>query len=85
MDGWKAVERLRPDTVLLDIRMPGNSGIALLKNIKAHYPEMTVIMLTNFDDPLYRGQCRRLGADHFLNKTLEFDKIVDTVTGRPEV
>jgi len=83
MDGWEAVQRLRPDVVLLDIRMPGGSGIALLENIKSHYPETTVIMLTNFDDPLYRAQCQRLGADYFLNKTLEFEKIVGTITARP--
>ena len=82
-EGWEAVQFLHPDTVILDIRMPGSTGIALLKKIKAHYPQMTVIMLTNFDDAQYRRQCRRLGADHFLNKTLEFEKIVGTITGRP--
>ena len=54
-----------------------------LKQIKARYPEMTVIMLTNFDNAQYRRQCRLLGADHFLNKTLEFEKIVETITGHP--
>jgi DNA-binding NarL/FixJ family response regulator len=82
-DGWEAVQFLQPDTVILDIRLPGSNGITLLKKIKAHYPHVTVIMLTNFDDAQYRRQCRRLGADHFLNKTLEFEKIVGTITGRP--
>jgi len=76
-----AVERARPDTVILDIRLPDQSGIALLKTFKARYPQMTVIMLTNLDDVHYRRQCRRLGADHFLSKLREFDKIVDTVLG----
>jgi DNA-binding NarL/FixJ family response regulator len=75
----EAVQRLKPDTVILDIRLPGSSGIELLKVLKASYPEMKVIMLTNFDYDLYRRQCRQLGADHFLNKTLEFEKIVDTI------
>lgn len=82
-DGWRAVQCLKPDTVILDIRLPGSTGIALLQKIKARYPEVTVIMLTNFDDAQYRRQCRQLGADHFLNKTLEFEKIVDTITGCP--
>ena len=82
-EGWQAVQFFRPDTVILDIRLPGSTGIALLKKIKEHYPRVTVIMLTNFDDAQYRRQCRRLGADHFLNKTLEFEKIVDTITGCP--
>ena len=73
------IVRTQPDTVVLDIRMPGGSGIELLKQIKARYPEMKVIMLTNFDYSTYRRQCRQLGADHFLNKTLEFEKILDTI------
>jgi DNA-binding NarL/FixJ family response regulator len=82
-EALEAMQRLRPDTVILDIRLPGASGIEILKKIKARYPEVKVIMLTNFDFAHYRRQCRQLGADHFLNKTLEFEKIVDTVTGDP--
>ena len=80
----EAMQRLSPDTIILDIRLPGGgSGIELLKKIKARHPEMKVIMLTNFDYAQYRRQCRRLGADHFLNKTLEFEKIIDTILGEP--
>ena len=74
-----SMTRVQPDTVILDIRIPGDNGIELLKQIRARYPEMKVIMLTNFDYSIYRQQCRRLGADHFLNKTLEFEKILDTI------
>jgi DNA-binding NarL/FixJ family response regulator len=82
-EALETIEHLRPDTVILDIRLPGRSGIELLKEIKNRYPATKVIMLTNFDYAQYRRQCRQLGADHFLNKTLEFEKIVDTVMGRP--
>jgi DNA-binding NarL/FixJ family response regulator len=78
-DALDAIVREQPDTVILDIRMPGDNGIELLKKIKARYPEMKVIMLTNFDYSTYRRQCRQLGADHFLNKTMEFEKILDTI------
>ena len=79
----KAVEHLRPDTVVLDIRLPGSSGIEVLKQIKAQHPQMQVIMLTNYDHAMYRQQCQQLGADHFLNKTREFEKIVSTILGEP--
>jgi DNA-binding NarL/FixJ family response regulator len=82
-DALEAVQRLRPDTVLLDIRLPGQSGISLLRTFKARYPEMAVIMLTNLDDTRYRQQCRKLGADHFLSKTMEFERIVDTIIDNP--
>lgn len=80
-DAMSAMQKLRPDTVILDIRIPESSGIQVLKEIKCRYPAVKVIMLTNFDNPQYRKQCRQLGADHFLNKTLEFEKIVASVTG----
>jgi len=76
-----ALKQCRPDTVILDIRLPDSSGIALLKEIKIQFPDTAVIMLTNFDYAQYRQQCRELGADSFLNKTLEFEKIVDTIVG----
>jgi DNA-binding NarL/FixJ family response regulator len=82
-DAVEAIERIRPDTVILDIRLPDRSGVALLRMFKARYPEMTVIMLTNLDDARYRRQCRHLGADFFLSKTKEFEKIVDTVRANP--
>lgn len=78
-DTMDAMERLRPDTVILDIRLPDKSGIELLKEVNDRYPAVMVIMLTNFDNAQYRRQCRQLGADHFLNKTLEFDKIIDLI------
>ena len=76
-----AVEYLRPDVAIVDIRLPDMSGIALLKIFKARFPAMRVIMLTNLDDDRYRSQCLYLGADHYLNKTMEFEKIIDTVIG----
>lgn len=82
-DGWEAVQRLEPDAVILDIRLPDGTGIALLKKIKASYPQIKVIMLTNFDARPYRRQCRLLGADDFLNKTLEFEKVLACITGSP--
>jgi DNA-binding NarL/FixJ family response regulator len=82
-DALEAVERTMPDTVILDIRLPDQSGIALLRTFKSRYPKMTVIMLTNLDDARYRRQCRHLGADHFLNKAKEFENIVETIIDNP--
>lgn len=79
----EALDHIRPDAVILDIRLPDGSGIELLKTIKDRYPDIRVIMLTNFDYGQYRRQCRKLGADHFLNKTLEFDKIADAILNSP--
>ena len=70
---------LKPDTVLLDIRLPGKNGIQLLDKIKEFQPEITVIIMTNYDYPQYRQQSIRAGADHFFNKTREFESIIQVL------
>jgi DNA-binding NarL/FixJ family response regulator len=85
--GREALEafcRLTPDTVILDIRLPDRNGIELLREIKARRPDTTVIMMTNYDYDHYRRRCRQLGADHFLNKTLEFENIVAMLTAETD-
>lgn len=61
-----------PDVVLLDINLPGKSGIELLKLIRQNKKECEVIMITNHADDYYRQQCRDLGAKHFLDKSNDF-------------
>ena len=63
------------DIVLLDINLPGRSGIELLRHIKTLYPQTTVIMLSNQSGPYYRGLCKRLGADYFVDKSTEFEDV----------
>jgi len=70
---------LKPDTVLLDIRLPGKSGIQLLGEIKKLLPDITVIIMTNYNYPQYQQQSIRAGADHFFNKTREFESIIEVL------
>jgi len=72
----EGIERLRPDVVLLDIRLPGGSGLDILQTIRTSYPEIKVVILTNYSFPQYRERAGELGADAFLEKALEFEKIM---------
>ena len=64
-----------PDIVLLDISLPGGSGLDLLRYIKGHHLQTVVIMLTNQVDDYYRRKCKELGAAHFIDKSREFQKL----------
>ena len=75
------IRLLKPDTVLLDIRLPGKNGIQLLGEIKALQSEIIVIIMTNYDYPQYRQQSIRAGADYFFNKTREFENIIEVLKG----
>jgi DNA-binding NarL/FixJ family response regulator len=63
------------DIVLLDINLPGKSGIELLRHIKATCARTIVIMLSNQSGRFYRDICNRLGADYFVDKSAEFEDV----------
>jgi DNA-binding NarL/FixJ family response regulator len=67
--------KMSPDIVLLDINLPGRSGLDLLRHIKTNYPASIVIMLTNQSGDFYRNICKKLGADYFIDKSKEFEDI----------
>jgi len=73
------LRRLRPTCAVLDISMPGGSGIHVLETIKREQPALSVIMLTNFAQDQYRQKCLQLGADYFFDKTTEFEKVLEVL------
>ena len=65
------IDSSRPDVVILDIQMPGGSGIDVLRDLKLNYPDTIAIMLTNHPYPQYQQRCAELGADFFLSKSTD--------------
>ncbi len=65
------IERLHPDVVLLDIRLPGVSGIDLCSNVTSLYPQTAVIILTTFAEESLVAQCIQAGARGFIVKDIE--------------
>jgi DNA-binding NarL/FixJ family response regulator len=74
-EATRIIAEERPDVVLLDINLPGKSGIEILKQIKRSDKQSHVIMVTNHADDYYRDQCKEIGADHFLDKSNDFSKV----------
>jgi len=74
-DAIKSISELKPDVVILDIRLPGLSGIDVLKDIRAKKLPIRVIMMTNYPYPQYRKKCEELGADYFFDKVTEIEEI----------
>ncbi|CAN5811608.1 hypothetical protein BH10BAC2_BH10BAC2_19940 [soil metagenome] len=75
MDAMEILENRTPDVILLDINLPDTNGVELLRTVKEKYPRITVIMLTNQANNYYRQLCIKLGADHFADKSEDFDLI----------
>lgn len=74
-----ALSRLAPDLVILDIRMPGSSGIQVLEQLKRSPSPPVVIMLTAFATDQYRQKCLSLGADYFFDKFTEIGLAFETI------
>ncbi|MFC3986583.1 response regulator [Streptosporangium jomthongense] len=80
--GAQAVQltrQLRPDVVVMDIRMPGMDGIEATQAITAESPDTRVIMLTTFDDDANVHAALRAGASGFLVKDMALEDILSAV------
>jgi DNA-binding NarL/FixJ family response regulator len=80
--GIEAVElagRLRPDVVVMDLRMPELDGIAATQIITERYPATRVLVLTTFDDDEYLYGALRAGASGFLVKDVTLDDMLAAI------
>jgi DNA-binding NarL/FixJ family response regulator len=71
----KGVLDLKPDVVILDIRMPGGNGLDVLRRVKGHPKTPLIIVLTNYPFQEYKEIATKLGAEHFFDKAIEFDEV----------
>lgn len=74
----QAVQRIQetmPDAVVLDLHLPGGTGLDVLRAIRPLQPTLRVLVCTNYPDSEYRQKCMAAGADYFLDKSTEFEKI----------
>ncbi len=75
----EAIRSVRPNVVILDIQMPGGSGIDVLGRMKKEHSDIVVIMLTNYPLSPLKKKCLELGADYFFDKSTEFDKVSEVL------
>ena len=75
MEALKLLEKTPIDVVILDIRMPGMDGIDTLKQIKALYPVVEIILLTGHGSTETAVKGMKLGAFDYLMKPADFEDI----------
>ena len=81
-DGHEAVDRaqeLMPDVVLMDVRMPGQSGIKATEQIKDLLPHAKILMLTISDEEADLYDAIKAGASGYLLKEISIDEVADAV------
>ena len=74
-----AAER-RPDCVVLDLHMPGMSGLQVLRKLKALGQRLSIVVITAHDEPETREQCIDAGACAYLRKPLEDRLLLNAIS-----
>ncbi|MFT3983901.1 MAG: response regulator [Lachnospiraceae bacterium] len=78
------MEQLQPDIVLSDIKMPVMDGLTLCKMLRHHYPAVTFIALSNYDDfPYVHGILKNGGIDYLLKHEINTDTLLAIIKNSP--
>lgn len=84
-DADQAVAAARQDTpeyVVVDLRMPGHSGLDVIRELKALDPATSIVVLTGYGSIATALEAVRLGAQHYLTKPADVDTILAAFEGR---
>lgn len=81
-DGFKAVEKIKanpPDVALIDVDMPGLSGMAAIRLLRKHYPDMKLLILSSYSDRHYVEEAMQAGANGYILKSIDINELVDVI------
>ena len=74
-----AVHRLKPDVMILDLRLPDGNGMEVLRLVQREQTRTRIIVLTSYAYPQYEQRAREAGVHAFLNKAHEFGRVAELV------
>mgnify|MGYP001796163365 FL=1 len=83
---WETLEEIQPDLLILDVEMPGFSGIELCQEVRnhSHWSELPILFLTVHNQPEIINQVFSVGADDFVSKPIVGPELVTRIVNRLE-
>ena len=75
-EGLNTAEKESPEFAVVDLKMPGPSGLELVKKLKEHDPHTKIVVLTGYASVATAVEAIKLGATHYLTKPADADEIV---------
>jgi len=81
------VRKIKPDLVIVDLSLPGAHGLELIKNIRAEFPKLPILVLSMHDESLYALRALRAGAQGYVMKQEALENVIyalhELFAGRP--
>ena len=77
-DGVQAIAQfslLNPEVLILDLMIPRMNGLDVLRSVRSLSKKAIIIVLTNYHQSYFRDRCTDLGANYFLDKSADFEKV----------
>ena len=74
-----AVARHKPDLVILDLRLKGGDGLELIKSLKSQFPDLRILILSQYEAPLYVERALRAGALGYVVKEQAADEVLQAI------
>jgi len=86
-EAMEIIRKLNPDLAIVDLSLPGANGIELIKNIRAEFPRLPILVLSMHDESLYAVRALRAGADGYVMKHEAMANVIQAIRevfdGRP--
>jgi DNA-binding NarL/FixJ family response regulator len=78
-EAMEVIRGLNPDLAIVDLSMPGANGIELIKNVRAEFPKLPILVLSMHDESLYAVRALRAGADGYVMKHEAMANVIHAV------
>lgn len=86
-EGMTVIRQLKPDLAIVDLSLPGANGIELIKNVRAEFPKLPLLILSMHDESLYALRALRAGAQGYVMKQEALENVIvairEVLAGRP--
>ena len=86
-EAMAVIRKIKPDMAIVDLSLPGANGIELIKNIRAEFQKMPVLVLSMHDESLYATRALKAGAQGYVMKQEALENIIvairQVLSGRP--
>jgi DNA-binding NarL/FixJ family response regulator len=86
-EAMEIIRKLNPDLAIVDLSLPGANGIELIKNTRAEFPKLPILVLSMHDESLYALRALRAGAEGYVMKHEAMANVIQAIrevfNGRP--